>query len=64
MLDWQNALALMLVAAAAVYVGRAAWLAIRAKRSRGCGGCPACPAEKPTDGALVTIEPLGQTHRD
>lgn len=42
--DWQNIVAIGLVAAAAGYLGRRGWLAL-ARRRAGCGACSNCPAE-------------------
>jgi hypothetical protein len=53
--DWQNLVALLLVAVAAVYVGWALIRAARRKKTSGCGSCASCPAaSQPT---LIAIEP-------
>ncbi|HKD37219.1 MAG TPA: hypothetical protein VKB78_10470 [Pirellulales bacterium] len=57
--DWQNLIAIVLVAAAAGYLGRRGWTAIAGRR-RGCGACSTCPAEsiQSANGKpLVTLAP-------
>jgi hypothetical protein len=53
--DWQNWIVAGVVAAAAMYVLRAAWkVCIAKKRAKGsCGGCTGCPtASQP----VITIQ--------
>lgn len=55
--DWQNLIAMGLVAGAAGYLGRRSWLAL-ARRKAGCGACSNCPADalQSADGKpLVTL---------
>lgn len=44
-MDWQSALVLLAVAAAALYVGRALW----PRRGKKAGGCANCSAAPPTE---------------
>jgi hypothetical protein len=43
-MDWQNALVLVLVAAAAFYVARALWP--RRRADKGCANCDASPQRR------------------
>jgi hypothetical protein len=46
MFDWQNVVALTVVAVAAAYVARHGWRALASRPSRpGCGGCSSCPSK-------------------
>jgi hypothetical protein len=56
-LDWQDIVALVAVAAAAVYLAARAWMAVMRKRA-GCGACATCPAENAGEKPLVSLEPL------
>lgn len=51
-LDWQNIVALALVAVAAAFVFRSMWKAVRGKKSGGCGSCGSCGTPKD----VVTID--------
>jgi hypothetical protein len=43
-MNWQDAVSLIIVAVAAAYLGRQAWLMIARKKVGGCGsGCGSCP---------------------
>jgi hypothetical protein len=57
--DWQDAIALVAAAAAASYLARRGWLAIKRKRAA-CGGCGSCPASAGTKTAgtktILTID--------
>jgi hypothetical protein len=64
MLDWQTAAVVLIVLAAAFYVGRMAWARVRSMRGRGevslpaCSGCDAKPTKKsdaPAPKVLVQI---------
>ena len=58
-LSGQDILALVLVAAAAAYVGWRTWLAVFRRRAAGCGsGCGKCAADSPK--AVMQIEQVGQ----
>ena len=66
-LDWQDTTAMLLVAAAACYVGRRGWLLIAAKRKGGCAAgcdCGRRPTNEPgRDRQLVPVETLVQSAR-
>ena len=66
-LDWQDTAAMLLVAAAACYVGRRGWLLIVAKRQGGCAAGCGCgrraPSEPGQDRQLVPVETLVQSAR-
>ena len=53
--DWQNAITVGLVAAAAVYVIRRLWYVGRGRQTGGCGTCSDCPA--PDRDTLISIDP-------
>lgn len=56
---WQDALTLTIVAAAAVYLLRAARAAFLRKSGSACGGCPKCPGTgKDQPASLVEISTL------
>jgi hypothetical protein len=58
-LSWQDSLALVLVAVAAMYVAWRTWLAVFRRRAAGCGsGCGKCAADSPK--AVMQIEQTGQ----
>lgn len=63
-LDWQTSLVILIVLAAAFYIGRMAWARVRSMRGRGdvslpaCAGCDAGGAKKmdaPAPKVLVQI---------
>ncbi|HEV3138589.1 MAG TPA: hypothetical protein VGZ26_11810 [Pirellulales bacterium] len=41
--EWQNLTALLVVAAAGVYLTRVAWQNIARRKAAGCGSCGSCP---------------------
>jgi hypothetical protein len=43
-LDWQNLIALAIVAIAGLYLARQAWITFARKKSGACGSCASCPA--------------------
>jgi hypothetical protein len=43
-LDWQNLAALLVVAAAGVYLARVAWQSIARRKAAGCASCGSCPS--------------------
>jgi hypothetical protein len=63
MFDWQTTVVVLIVLAAAFYVGRMAWARVRSMRGRGevslpaCSGCDAKPAKSdaPVPKVLVQI---------
>jgi hypothetical protein len=61
--DWQDFIALSLVALCAGYLAWRGWLVVRRKQ-RSCGGCNKCPAQSLDNGkALVTLEPTREPVR-
>jgi attachment p12 family protein len=57
--DWQNAVALAVVIAAAGYLGRRAWQTVVHRKQGGCGACGNCSTEKsPAGAALVPLDSL------
>ena len=55
--DWQDYIALGLVALCAGYLAWRGWLVMRRKQSS-CGGCSNCPSPSLDNGkALVTLDP-------
>lgn len=62
--DWQQIVVVVAVAAAAMYLGRRAWVMIARKRGAGCGSCSNCPTETTPEGnQMVGIESLKATGR-
>ena len=59
-LDWQNVAVLVIVAGAAIYVSRLAWLTLARKKTAACGGCKSCAADGVKQvGPVIEIAPLG-----
>ena len=63
--DWQNVAAPLVVAVAALFVGRNLWRSFGSKKSGSCGSCGSCSAAKETSagtvgsqGDFVTLESL------
>ena len=63
--DWQNVAAQLVVAVAALFVGRNLWRSFGSKKSGSCGSCGSCSAAKETSagtvgsqGNFVTLESL------
>jgi hypothetical protein len=56
-MDWQLPLALMIVLAATLYLGRRTWRTW-SKRTRGCGGCGCSVKSTAAEGE--TLIPAGQ----
>jgi hypothetical protein len=55
-MNWQDYIALGIVAVAAAYLARRAWLVVARRKSAGCGGCGTCAAGSTGDAKkLVTI---------
>jgi hypothetical protein len=51
----QDFIAILIVIAAAAFLGRRAWLALVRGRAGACGSCVSCPSNQPT---LVNIPGL------
>jgi len=59
-LDWQTAAVLVIVALAAIYISRLAWLTLARKKAAACGGCKSCAANAANPvGPVVEIAPQG-----
>ena len=60
--DWQTAAVILIVLAAALYVGRMAWARVRSMRGRGevslpaCAGCDAKPARSDAPAPKVLVQ--------
>jgi hypothetical protein len=54
--DWQNAVALLVVVAAAGYVAYRVWTRVFRKSGRGCSSCSTC--DRPVESALGQSKPL------
>lgn len=48
-IDWQQAVAIALVASTAAYLGWRAWKRLAGKNATGCGTCSACPIHETTE---------------
>jgi hypothetical protein len=48
----QDFIAILIVIAAAAFLGRRAWLALARRKAGACGSCVSCPSNQPT---LVNI---------
>jgi hypothetical protein len=60
---WQQLLVVATIAAAALYVGRRSWLALRGQSS-GCGaGCGSCPSNKQDEKVLVELSDFRSAKR-
>jgi hypothetical protein len=58
--DWQNPIALAVVAAAGFYLARVVWVSVAKKKAAGCGSCGACPvAAAPQDKDVFQIGSRG-----
>lgn len=58
-IDWQNIVALTVVAFAALYLAREAWNQLAGQRSvRGCTNCAACRDRTPLDRDRLQFVPL------
>jgi hypothetical protein len=56
-MDWQTALAVIFVVAAAMYVGWRAWNSLFGQVKAGCGsGCGTCSANQPQQRELLSID--------
>lgn len=68
-LDWQNIAVLLIVLAAAFYVGRRGWARVRSFRARGADeaacatGCGSCAATKPTEARTAAGTTMVQIER-
>ncbi|HEX3870271.1 MAG TPA: hypothetical protein VHV77_07545 [Pirellulales bacterium] len=64
--SWQDAIALVIVAAAVIYLARQAQLVLRRKRAAGCAsGCPTCPSGKTAEPEVVALNvPKGNASQD
>jgi hypothetical protein len=56
--DGQNLVALLMVAAAGLYLARLAWQKIARKKAAGCGTCDSCPSSGAESKQVFGIEPL------
>jgi hypothetical protein len=58
-LDWQNLIALAIVAIAGLCLARQAWITFARKKSGACGSCASCPASAPAnDQQVIQLKPL------
>ena len=55
-INWQDATAMMAVAAAGGYLARRMWFALVRKRAGCGGGCSGCPSSQERDKAVVVIQ--------
>jgi hypothetical protein len=60
--DWQLALAAVLVAAAVAYLARRAWRTLA--RRGGCGGCGAAPPAKEGERTIIPAEQVKLLRRE
>ena len=63
--DGQSVVVTLAVTAAAVYLGRRAWLAVSGGSSHGCQGCrqAGSPAWRATDDPTTVMVPLQAVHQ-
>ncbi len=47
--DWQQAVAIAVVAITAAYLGWRVWKRLAGKNTTGCGTCSGCTAREPTE---------------
>jgi hypothetical protein len=53
---WENVIVAVIVGAAGLFVGHAAWRTMRDKANRGCQGCNGCGGQPHTKGACHGID--------
>ena len=51
--DWQQAVAIAIVAATAVYLGWRIWRRLAGKPASGCAACSACPKHRAADACEI-----------